>query len=198
MTWPSEKGPKLKIRTRIYVPFTYISYLVYIFNDKKDDDQCLPGLTQTVALRPSRVTSPLNVLTSGVIDGYYWNYDVRHGGTYWSYDIYVTLNMWLLACASTLLTCKSNVNYDMFRGTAYTGSRTATETWRFTATTHCIIYLIILHILNILYSNVLRYILYITEDIRKFTYFTYIENGLTVVCVCTDGSEIHRYNPFYS
>ena len=68
------------------------------------------------ALRPSRVTSPLNVLTSSVIDGCCWHYDVRHGGTFWSFDIYVTVNMSWHTCASTLLTCKFNVNYDVFTG----------------------------------------------------------------------------------
>jgi hypothetical protein len=93
MIWPSEKAPKAKIWTRFYVPFTYISYLAYTFNDKKDDDQCLPGLTKTAALRPSSAISPLNFPTSGVIDGCCWHYDLRHGGTFWSFDIYVTVTM---------------------------------------------------------------------------------------------------------
>jgi hypothetical protein len=41
------------------------------FNDKKDDDHHHPDLIETAGLRPSRVISPLYVLTSGVIDGCY-------------------------------------------------------------------------------------------------------------------------------
>ena len=171
MIWPSEKGPHLKIWTRLYVPFTYISYLVYIFNDKKDDDQCLPGPTITAALHPSRVTSPLNVLTSGVFDSCCWHDDVRQGGTFWSLDTYVTVNMSWHTRASTLLTCKSNVNYNVFRG--HNLQRIENCNRNFNIYCHNSVHYISNYTSDFKYFafKCVMIVLYVTLYIRKFTYF---------------------------